>query len=105
MAVCYVQLVAPVLNPGPSRLTLLTGETLPLNDDGKLKVNHDSSFTNLEWHAASKQHISMPPADLEQSVWTKTIPATFKQELRRVLLHTYGPSVKDFDVPAYRICW
>jgi hypothetical protein len=76
-----------------------------MNALGLLKFNHELSFTNLEYHAASGSLISWPPGAPNRSTWTRDIPEAFKQETLKVVRNTYGKDLDGLTFESWRMCW
>ncbi|KIW35046.1 uncharacterized protein PV07_01772 [Cladophialophora immunda] len=81
------------------------GESIPATADGKLKFNFEVSFTNMEYHEASGQMISVPPVRITQSTWSHDVPEQLKQSVRKVVDHVYGKNAPGLTVESYRMCW
>jgi hypothetical protein len=84
---------------------LTTGESIPMNTEGKLKFNFEVSYTNLVHHEASGQTISVPPVRTSQSTWSHDVPEQLKQNLKTVVEHVYGKNAPGLSIQSYRMCW
>lgn len=83
----------------------IAGESIPLTADGKLKFNFEVSFTNLTYHEASGQTISVPPERPSQSTWSHDVPEQLKQSVGTVVKHVYGKNAPGLIIESYRMCW
>ena len=81
------------------------GESIPPTADGRLKFNYEVSFTNKEYHEPSGQTISVPPLIQSRSTWGQDVPRGLKEEIQRVVWHTYGDWIHGIEIEAYRMCW
>ena len=81
------------------------GESIPPGPDGRLKFNFEVSFTNKEYHEASGQTISVPPARQSQSTWSDDIPNELKKSVLTVVDHVYGKDAPGLQPESFRMCW
>jgi sarcosine oxidase/L-pipecolate oxidase len=84
---------------------LWKGESIPPTRDGRLKFNYEVSFTNKQFHEASDQVLSVPPRQGSGSPWGDDVPEVLKDEIRRVVDHTYGDHIAGRQIEGYRMCW
>lgn len=85
-------------------LTGFAGESIPPTSDGYPKFNYEVSFTNNQFHEESDQAISVPPTRKAQTAWSDEVPHQLKQEIQRVVRHTFGTHTSDLKVEDYRMC-
>jgi len=81
------------------------GESVPPTEGGLMKFNCEVSFTNNQYHVASKQTFSVPPIPLSQSTWSHDVPDGLKEDILLVIKHIYGSELAGLEVESYRMCW
>ncbi|KAF2456601.1 sarcosine oxidase [Lineolata rhizophorae] len=82
------------------------GESISLASNGILKFNCDLSFTNMGYHVASGQLMSIPPEGIGQGLWNPSnFPQALKDRCKQVLANLYGEMVDGVEIEAYRMCW
>lgn len=81
------------------------GESIPPNKDHRAKFNYELSFTEKTFHTPSGQHISMPPLEQSKSTWSQDVPQQPKDEVSRVVRHTYGDLITEKKDEEFRMCW
>lgn len=58
----------------------------------------------MSFHAASGQHISVPPERKSQSTWGFDVPQGLKAEVQNVVKNIYGDN-PNITIESFRMCW
>ena len=70
-----------------------------------MKFNYEVSFTNKEFHEKSGQELSVSPTNPSRTSWSQDVPSGLKEEIGRVVKHTYRNWIEGLEIESDRMCW